>query len=585
MPDNVVVIDQDISTKALGFVRKVGDSSEALPRDGSVLSSLQSWLIRKGIIVAGNRHFIKFDSQHVYQLANVRPDVHCYTVTFYCAPDCPDIINMIEQGNNISSEAQPYVSDIISGKTSVVWGKLFWFRFIKPAPNKLDTDGAVIEEIYWIDVFARFNEIAFPLLRLYYDSIGLVPDHWEFALQNIEKTFTERIPLFIDSNRIILNWHEFAERFGLARNLFYLRACFENSGIEGVFAAISGMFWITPAKSRYYGTVYQPEGIYGPPLGGHFGTVNPSFSLNPNQTLAEQTGTLTLQEYISYVNNCGGLVQMDLYSYNLEEGFFAGPPPEEYPNQDTSDMEYPQITNIPQPTLFPEQSIGGQDFLFFIESVFGSIVQYIGSGNFLVSYEASSHAAVESETRGSAFVDDVIAAVKQVAGPDLSTGVTGPWAAGGAAAPGAAALGDAVTGMRRSNRDRQRLKRRIVHDGRVCANKEDVTTEAECINCVTSKGNLGEEMRERTKDVAIELAFDIGGGMALGCAAGALIAFVPVVNVGVGLACLFGLINGVTVGSGIAIYDAITHKTALNDVANDAFEPCYTMPITIDIPN
>lgn len=533
-PNNLFVLSGSQNRLAKRFLRPLADGgtgSRNFPRDTDLLKRMQRWL--RTAMLAQNRVHIEIDADKAFQLANVRPDCNGYVVHI---TDTELLAQIISQGKRKTPRAAHLLSRLPAH--DICWGNLYWLRQIKKHGEGVSRAGIkpnadVIEEIYWLDVIYRVNGIAIPAIRVFYNSIGVVTfSGVKYTPASLTHSLS-RTPYFVNSNTMLMTWHELADRLQLQNNLYYLRACFGSAGLDkDVIAVRPG-----PLSARRV-VVFRRDGQYdriqdaAPP------------PFNSNGPYAEQAtpyATMTLRQ----------LEQVDLT--NVSSSFF----------EELSYIHH-DAAEPPKPVAFPEAAAAGREFIYFVSNQFG--VRYEGDGYFSVSF-AMTEPSSATGVRGSGWVAAVGVVIADAgAGAVLGVGV----AAGGAGI----ALGHAIKSMRESDPERQRLRKQIIATSQVCATIS--ATEAECHECAELTGNLEAERKNLGADLAITILTELGTAAAVGCGGGALIGFFGGAVLAVP-GCGIGAITGLVLAGGAAILDYLAYEDAVNKLESEAFAPCDTV--------
>jgi hypothetical protein len=550
-----------MNTRAKALLRplsKISVETHHFRRDQDLLHRLQDWL-SGGIFLAGNRVALDLERDRVYQVPNFRPDCNGYVAHI---TNTEALAEIISKGNKKTKRASKILTQV--APDDILYGSFHWLRHIKQNKNQKKTSPGhpewdatdIVEDIYWLDVIYRVGELALPLIRIYYNSIGVAISRREsFTLEEMDSLISQP-PYFIESNTVILGWHELAERLSLHGNLYYLRACFSAAQFDkDVIATKPG-----PRTGRravvYLRPGQGPSGIRRDDYHARFGpeSTSPRFDYNrpyENQSTPFKTLVLT----------------------NLQSADLTDMPSHVF-------SEIHRVTGLPR-VVAPKpvflESPASRQFVYFVTNQFPGI-RYEGDGYFSVTFGPTEPSAVGG-IRGSGWI--VAAATIFVsAGP---AGAAAAIVVGVGAGSGLAGglVGDAITQRRRSDPERQALKKRLLELAKACS--EVSKTEAECKACVEMTGTVSQEEDNLFYDSLIENAAAIGVAAALGCGGGALVGFIagliggPVAALTAPIGCGVGALIGVIPTAGAAALDIIAHATTINTFHQEAFGPCDTV--------
>ena len=528
--------------KAKSFLRPLsGQNADlTLPRDEILLKSLEKWLNR--ITLAGNEYSFSFDREKAFQLSNIRPDLNAYVIHI---ENVSILKRVLQEGKHIHKNVLKKYEDDLAG-LDIVWGSLYWMRQIKrpSKPKDAPPNTRWLSETYWLVIFVKIGNIAVPMLRVYHDSIGLHSVRSpSFDIDFMARELDAKVPLFIDSHREIVDWHDLADRFGMTSNLFYLRCCFSGESYD-VVSRGPGLAVVYRRSDDYSGQPLTPVLENGIAIGDQ----------------ASQMGFATFEEFIQWANATSDLRKSDLSAVNFMLKL----------NWYVISAAWPAVGEVPRPEIFPEDTNAGQEFLFFVRSALGDNVLYIDDGQFQITYEASEDvAALVGETGGSW----ILGIIAQLGANPV---VSGPAAGGVAGAIFAGKVGDAITKMRRKDRDRVAQQKRLIEDGVNCSNDPDIWSQADCRVCVDKSGNLSDELSSLQVDALIEGGIDIAGGTAIGCGIGAAIG-VWFFGIGAVIGCAIGAIAGLLFGGGLALFDYFEYEDNVNTTENSAYGPCDSL--------
>jgi hypothetical protein len=535
------------------------DNTHYFERDKDLLRRLQKWL-NGGIMLAGNRTKLDVNPRCVYQLPNIRPDCNGYVARI---TDAQLLARIISEGNKTTERASKILAKV--SKNDILYGSLYWLRQTKrnkdQSENKNHPDlGAadIVEEIYWLDVVYRVGELALPLIRIHYNSIGVAISRRETFTAAEVDVLLSRTPYYVESNTVLLGWHELAERLGIQGNLYYLRACFTAAEFhKDVIAKKPG-----PATGRravvYLRPGPHPSGLGRSDYHAHFGPESTSPAFNRNRPYEKQHTpfkTMTLKD----LRSCD---LTGISYHNLEE----------FTRKHESSL--PRIV-APKPAFFPDTGAARQ-FIFFVTNQFPGI-RYEGDGYFSVIFDATDPSAMGG-VRGSGWV---VATVAIAIAPATAGPVAVVVGVGGVSAAAGIALGTAITGMRQSDPERLALRKRLLDTASACSVTSQ--TEAECRQCVEFTGALDQEkdnlfwdsVIENTTSMLVSGAGGCGTGALIGLAAGAIGGPIAVLTAAKG--CAIGAIVGLGIAGGAAVLDILAHQEAVNTLTSDAFGPCETV--------
>lgn len=535
-------------TDANKFFRPLnGNLNNPLPRDKNILNLFKDW--GQKIVLAQKRHKIKFNNDYIFQISNLKGDLTAYTATI---TDTAVLQKILATGKGGSEAAKKLLSGIKSSqKADFLWGTLFWLRRIYPVYDGSKLSWTV-GEYYWLDIFVRRNKkIAVPAFRVYYDSFDTVRlPKIDYEITKIERDLKNDIPLFVDSNRIILDWHEVVERFGFLNNLFYLRACFKAEGVESQVWGIGENF---DPQQDCLAEIFDSRGYYSTPRVAR--RIDSSIPLD--QQINQFKGyNDCISIHLGFKNWAYlGDRNSDKYLFRMYEWIKSLP-----------------SVDVPKTKDLPDNSSEGRELIYFLEESTNGAISYLGQSQFLVSFEASTVAAAATGRRGSPFIDAIITAAE---GPVTSH-------LGGIAANTSAKIADGIDYMRKWERNTFSNKRdQIRKDGEDCASDPNIITEVECRRCVDEKGNLNAELDSLLDDVNWEITIDIIGSGVIGCGMGIAIgSFLG--GIGATIGCAITAIAALLEGGGKATTDWERYREEVKNITDEAYHPCSEMPMSID---
>ena len=304
----------------------------------------------------------------MFQLPNSRPDCNGYVVR---VTDTELLKKIVSTGLNKTMRATNLLQKL--SDDDVCWGTLYWARQIKKntakdaAPNTM-----IIEEIYWLDIVYRVKckdgEVVMPLIRVYHDSIGMVPF---LKTRYTESSLTDlfsRPAYYVDSNNAILSWHELAAALGVHDNIYYVRACLRAVNFAKDVIAKK------PGATGYRHEpilVYRSDGNYRVGPRDHQAVCPPPFDLA--QPYAQQVTPFSTMELSGY-RSVPPTVTSRLYS-TLAVLYYTA-------------LIRTQAFTPPNPEQFPDDSNEGKEFIYFVCNQFAG-VRYEGHG--LFSYDSNEN--------------------------------------------------------------------------------------------------------------------------------------------------------------------------------------------------
>jgi len=526
---------------------------EPLPRDDEAFEMMHRWL--KDVTLSAEKHSIKIQKSQVYQISNSRPDTNGYMIRI---TDNKLLHDVLQKAKYVSKEVIKHFPDGYEN-LEILFGNLFWARQIYQkelvdSEAKKPDSGFWAEELYWLDIWIRVNGTAIPCFRAYWDSLGLISPH-KIADNSTElPDLTETLPpIFIDFDRVVMNWHELAAVLGLKKNIFYLRACFLNSDFDI-------MTW--HRDPMFPGIVYlRPNLVPKVDWGLTLDMTKPLQDQIERWPMSETKKELLRSDWNTLINwlNIDDLCRVDrrqnlipfrqerleLDQYSWLWGFY-----------NSSE----RINEVPQPAL-ADNSYEGQAAIYMLQQLAPS-AEYIGNGNFAVAFENSGVSAAENGVRGSAFGLEVIL----VEGGSIQGGAVGSTGAGTAIIMNSAT--DYFT-----NRDEERARNLNVidkHTKEICVPSSQTTQQ--CKECAESSGAYEDEISDLKKKRNIEWAV-AAGSVAVACAAGAAVG-VWFFGVGAAIGCALAAFAAALVSAGEAWHDYKTYRDHVHETNEKAFRPC-----------
>lgn len=584
-------------------------SSDALDGDGLVAARINR--ILKSALLAGKEHDLSGDVHLIQQLPQVRFDTTGYRATIRSGPV---LSRVLTEAMNVSESVREAFPDLKATKPA--FGSFFWVRQVRPTHlgSKADTafHGTTmrlpvwnVEELYWMDVWVNEGDMAFPRLRVFWDSLGLrdlFSGRSEDDLLSVGKGLPDRP--FLDHDKPVVNWHDLAEMLDLTDHLFYIRACFAsaNPGASAHDVAYK------ESRSRVTKEGHAQEYFYFWNAGAH----HPH---NASEAAAVFVSTNDPQQRTrqTYVRD---------RVWENDPSWATGKEPPQLPpiaqrrNEELARSRFrveklykltrylPQVmangwevsgevplSAVPRPVAFDEQA--GRWFKELVEDIYGAV--YLGAGRFEVSLQGDALPAAVHRYRGSSWgpppraqANPVVSVFKGTAKKSATQGAVG--IVSGLAALGMAALGDLWASGNVSDAYEKATATGGVAG--LCAEnaKGTANPSQNCRDCVQDVGPLNPkpELQSALAKQIVTNAAGVAVGAAAGVATVAVVCTVGVlfsiVTFGASIgACVVAAAAGAAVAGGVAglgvgiaetVSDVSAYKDMVNETDEIAFGPC-----------
>jgi hypothetical protein len=555
MPDtkaNVLFLSDTQRAQANRLLRPVSPTvtgASNLSRDKQLLADLAAWF--RDVLLAKRRYKVKLDPRQVFQMRNIRPDCNGYLVRVLDKTLLAKIISQGEMKTRRTAAVLKKVSD-----SQILCGNLYWLRFVKQNAymNARIKTPHVIEEIYWLDIWYQVRGVAMPVVRVYYNSVGLA----DLPVWRSEGDLSRLIkvdPYFVEANTIMVTWHDLAQRLKLQSNIYYLRACFTAASFESDVVGLRASPGKTVSHRLRRTIVYRRNGNY---------------------TQIAKASPSPFDESLAFVQQ---VTQYTLFPMSaVRKADLSGVV--DYPRFFGLPVQFPlgEFVAAPQPAAFPESHPAGREFAFFASSRFRGVV-YRGGGYFSMTFQMSG-AAAAGGVRGSGWSSaaEPEGSIEHRVEPAGREGASGSGSAGQLGALGGVFLGNAYREWSTSRPERQRRMKRIYSTAQACADTS--ASEAECHECIEEVSAVKGERESMAADATMEVISDIAASAALGCLAGGALGAAPALfsmGTAILVGCAVGAGVGLLYGGAEAIADMAAYSKRVNEFHSAAFSPCDTV--------